>query len=327
MMSLLLTALLSACLCGAYIVLARRWQILDSPNERSSHHTPTPHGGGVALFAAFMIGVWLAHVAGTGWDLQYLIILLCTAVLVIVGVVDDLRQLGVGLRFLIYAACSLVVVNMLYPFLQQSGFMQWVVGLSITLALLWLLNLYNFMDGIDAFAAMQCVLACAGAAIIASQLGADRAYLQLCLLLLAAHVGFLFLNWPPARLFMGDAGSVASGFLLGSLALLGSARGYLPLSCWLILLAPFIVDASATLGWRIVTAQPFMQPHRLHAYQRLSRRFGGHRPVVLMLVAIVVFWLFPLALITGLFPKYGVLLVILAYLPLLGGMAKALKVG
>ncbi|PLW69771.1 MraY family glycosyltransferase [Pseudohalioglobus lutimaris] len=326
-MAPLLTMILSACLCGGYLILARRWQILDLPNERSSHAMPTPHGGGVPTIAALLLGTWLASAAGVDWGVEYLVMLGTAAALVVIGVVDDLRSLGVGLRFALYSACSLIVVNTLYHFILEPSVLAWALGLLTVVALLWLLNLYNFMDGIDAFAAVQCMLACAGAWVIASQSGADPAYRQFCLLLLAAQAGFLVWNWPPAKLFMGDAGSVPTGLLLGALALLGSVRGYLPLACWLILLGPFIVDASATLAWRIATGQRFTQPHRLHAYQRLSRRYGGHRPVVLMLIAIVVLWLFPLAWLAGLCPKYGLFLVILAYLPLLAGMAKTAKLG
>jgi len=183
------------------------------------------------------------------------------------------------------------------------------------------------MDGIDGYAATQCIIACACAALLAWGQGAAPQYLLFCLLLAAAQTGFLFWNWPTARLFMGDAGSVPTGFLLGALALLGHAQGYLPLACWLILLAVFITDASVTLLWRMATGQDFTRPHRLHAYQRLSRQLGGHLPVVLILLALNGLWLFPLALTSALFPKYSILLVILAYVPLLGGMAKAREFG
>ena len=328
MIAALVTLLLSVFLCGCYLALARRWRVIDRPNERSSHSVPTPHGGGLPLFAALLLGVALAAVSGLTWDTEYLVLLGLVMVLVATGVVDDLRGLPVGLRFVIYGLCALVATDTLYPFFSvEFAFANWLLGALAAVALLWLLNLYNFMDGIDAFAAVQCIVACAGVALIALQRGADPAYMQFCLLVLAAQIGFLCWNWPPARLFMGDAGSVPTGFLLGGLALLGGMRGYVPLACWAILLGPFIVDASTTLAWRMSTGQPFMRPHRMHAYQRLSRDLGGHRPVVLILIALLALWLFPLAWLAGLYPKYGVLLVILAYVPLLAGMAKAFKLG
>ena len=157
--------------------------------------------------------------------------------------------------------------------------------------------------------------------------GADGQYALFCLLLAAAHLGFLLWNWPPARLFMGDGGSVPTGFLMAGLALLGAVQGQLNPLCWLILLAPFVTDATGTLLWRMATRQPFTQPHRLHAYQRLSRHWGSHQAVDMLLLALNGLWLAPLAWAVEIWPKYGFLLVILAYLPLLAGMAKVRKLG
>jgi Fuc2NAc and GlcNAc transferase len=187
--------------------------------------------------------------------------------------------------------------------------------------MLWLVNLYNFMDGIDGIAATQCVLACGAAALLCAQ-GVASHYALFCLLLGASHLGFLVWNWPPARLFMGDAGSVPTGFLLAALALLGSVQGQLHPACWLVLLAAFITDASWTLLWRMATGQPFTRPHRLHAYQRLSVHWGSHRSVDLLLVVVFMCWLLPLAWLLQNNPDHAFLLVILAYLPLLLGMAK-----
>ena len=138
----------------------------------------------------------------------------------------------------------------------------------------------------------------------------------------ASQLGFLVWNWPPARLFMGDAGSIPTGFLLAGLALSGAAHGGPGLACWLILLAVFIADATWTLLWRMASRQAFTQPHRLHAYQRLSTRWGSHLKVDLLFVAVFCGWLFPLAWVAEVHPGYAFLLVILAYLPLLLGMAK-----
>jgi Fuc2NAc and GlcNAc transferase len=190
-----------------------------------------------------------------------------------------------------------------------------------------MLNLYNFMDGIDGIAALQCIQAAVSVALLSWFSTGDAAYAGYCLMLAAAHAGFLAWNWPPARLFMGDAGSVPTGYLLGVLALLGAVQGTVPLEVWLILLAPFIVDASYTLVWRVVTGQPFTRPHRMHAYQRLSRHWGGHLPVDMALLAVHALWLFPLALTLTVWPKFPVLLVILAYLPLLIGVAKSRNLG
>jgi Fuc2NAc and GlcNAc transferase len=189
-------------------------------------------------------------------------------------------------------------------------------------AMLWALNLYNFMDGVDGIAGTQCFLACSAAALLAWSSGGASDYALFCLLFGFSHLGFLAWNWPAARLFMGDAGSIPTGFTLAALAVLGGALGYLSIACWLVLLAVFITDASWTLTQRIITGQKFTQAHRSHAYQRLSRYWGSHQAVVVLLILINAIWLFPLAWAIVLWPQYTIILVILAYLPLLVGMAK-----
>ncbi len=317
--------LLSALACGAYLQLARRWQILAQPNERSSHSLPTPHGGGIPALCALAVTVLAAGITGVHWPLVYPALLGMAALLLVVGVLDDHHDLPAGARFACYWLCCVVAVAWLYRALGP-GIPAWLAIVAI-MALLWFTNLYNFMDGIDGIAASQCVLATATAGGLVVLTGGSPEYALFCFLLGAAHAGFLLWNWPPARMFMGDAGSIPTGFLLGSLALLGAWEGDLPLACWLILLAAFITDTSVTLLWRIATGQSFAQPHRLHAYQRLSRVFGGHRPVLLILFALHAFWLIPLAAAAAILPQYALAMVILAYIPLQLGMAKALKVG
>jgi Fuc2NAc and GlcNAc transferase len=206
--------------------------------------------------------------------------------------------------------------------LTGNGMLDAALVVAVALATLWLVNLYNFMDGIDGIAALQCLLACGVAACLAWR-GGGQAYALFCLLLASCQLGFLVWNWPPARLFMGDAGSIPTGFLLACLVLLGAVEGLLDPLIWLILLALFITDASWTLIWRVASGQAFTQAHRLHAYQRLSARWGSHLRVDLFLLAVFCGWLLPLAGLVDIYPKCGFLLVILAYLPLVLGMAKA----
>jgi len=322
-MALGLTLILSFLLCGLYLHCARRWQILDTPNERSSHRLPTPHGGGAGLLLAFLLGVAFSALSYGSWPAPYLLLSAVSLCLVLVGIADDLWNLPVRLRLPAYAFCCLLTAWVLMdPLGSESPVVMLSVLLPVALAMLWLVNLYNFMDGIDGIAALQCALACAGAALLAWAGGGGDSYPLFCLLLAAAHLGFLFWNWPPARLFMGDAGSIPSGYLLAALVLAGAVQGLLDPLCWLVLLAPFITDATWTLVWRMATGQPFTQAHRLHAYQRLSARWGSHLRVDLLLLLITALWLYPLAWAVWLFPGYALLLVILAYIPLLLAMAK-----
>jgi Fuc2NAc and GlcNAc transferase len=321
--AILTTLLLSVIFCGLYQQFAQARQFLDVPNERSSHLHPTSSGGGVALLSAFTLGLLLSALLYGAWDKSFIALAVAALVLMVLGVFDDLQGLSVRLRLLLYSViCLLVAAFLLHSVETESTARGWVLVLLAALALLWTLNLYNFMDGIDGLAALQTLLACCGAALLSWVTGHGGHYALFCLLLAAAHCGFLVWNYPPARLFMGDAGSVPTGFLLAALALIGAQQGLLNPLCWFVLLAVFITDATWTLAWRIVSGQSFTQPHRSHAYQRLSRYWGSHLRVDMLLLAINTLWLLPLAAAVQIWPDRSPFLVILAYLPLLCGMAK-----
>jgi Fuc2NAc and GlcNAc transferase len=240
--------------------------------------------------------------------------------LTVLGVADDKWALSLRLRFFAYGLCSVLVAAAVLRGANPDASL--LLIFCTAFAMLWALNLYNFMDGVDGIAATQCFLACSAAGFLVWSSGAASDYALFCVLLGISHLGFLIWNWPAAKLFMGDAGSIPTGFTLAALAVLGGAQGYLSISAWLVLLGVFITDASWTLIRRVFTRQKFTQAHRSHAYQRLSRRWGSHQSVVVLLIAINVIWLFPLAWAIVLWPQYTISLVILAYLPLLVGMVK-----
>ena len=317
MIAVAATLAVSALFCWLYLPLSRRLKLLDHPNERSAHRHPTPHGGGVAVLLALAVGTSLS----LPWQADYLVIVALGLLLMFVGVLDDLWELSVRLRMVLYALCSALLSWSLLPSFPIP------VLLASALMTLWMINLYNFMDGIDGIAAVQCILACVSAALLAwggAAPGANN-YVLFCLLLASAQLGFLFWNWPPARLFMGDAGSVPTGLILSGLAMLGWSQGLLEPACWLILLAVFITDSTWTLAWRLFSGQPVTRAHRLHAYQRLARHWKSHLAVDLLLMAINALWLFPLAWMASSWPEYAWFLVTLAYVPLLLGMVRSGK--
>ncbi|MEH6590194.1 MAG: glycosyltransferase family 4 protein [Halioglobus sp.] len=293
---------------------------MDQPNQRSSHSIPTPHGGGVPLLLAFVVGfVWLSP-----WPEIYIWLVSAAMVLMAVGVVDDLRGLPVAVRFAAYILVAMISAVLILSAHDLSPSYLMLLPV-ITFVILWGLNLYNFMDGTDGIAATQCVLACAGAAWLSTAFSGAGHYAWFCVLLGASHAAFLIWNWAPARLFMGDAGSIPTGFLLASLACYGAVAGELSFACWAILLAAFVTDASWTLCWRIFSGQKFTQAHRSHAYQRLSCYWNSHAKVALLLAAVVSFWLFPLAWLVQLWPQSTIYFVTLAYFPLVLCMAKFRK--
>jgi len=271
-----------------------------------------------ALLTGLVLGDWAAR----AWSSDFLLLSAAAFSLSVLGFIDDLRGLSMRLRLLVYALASLLTAWCLLQPLSWDGIGGLALWCLAALAILWSLNLYNFMDGIDGIAAAQAAFACGGAAWLSWRQGGDDGYVLFCLLLAAAHGGFLVWNLPPARLFMGDAGSVPTGFLLAGLALLGGLHGSLNPLCWVVLLAVFVTDASWTLVGRVFTDQPVTQPHRSHAYQRLSRHWGSHARVDMLLLAINALWLLPLALAVQVWPDNALIMVILAYVPLLCGMAK-----
>jgi len=321
------TGVLATLLASFYRQRALARSLLDHPGDRSSHDVPTPSGGGVAWVAALVVGVLAAIPGGSAWDGSYVAILSAGVLLSVVGWWDDAYTLPIRHRLAAYGVLALAMAALLVTFPPALSAPLRLASLLVTaFALLWLINLYNFMDGIDGLAATQTALAATTAALFAWFYLGDPQYVLFCLLLAAANLGFLALNWAPARLFMGDAGSIAAGFLLGALALRAAAIAPPMLVVWLIMLAVFITDATLTLLWRMATGQPFTRPHRQHAYQRLARHWRGHAPVVLLLLAISSFWLLPLAWFSLLWPATAWLWLLLAYLPTAVGVVAVYRI-
>ena len=181
----------------------------------------------------------------------------------------------------------------------------------------WLLNLTNFMDGIDGIAGAEAVTVCGGGTLCSVAAAGEATTWAVSVVLAAATLGFLFWNWPPARVFMGDAGSGFLGFSLAGISLLAGAESPDLLWSWLILLGVFVVDASVTLIRRVLRGERFYVAHRNHAYQHASRLFGSHLPVTLIVCAINIGWLLPIALAAAGAWLNGSVALVIAYVPLL----------
>jgi len=189
-----------------------------------------------------------------------------------------------------------------------------LVGVA-TVYLVWLTNLYNFMDGIDGIAVVEAIAVMVSVAAIAL-LNTGAVATPAWIVLSAACLGFLSWNWSPARLFMGDVGSTFLGFMLGGWSLVSPS---VPLVCWLILLAVFIGDASVTLLLRLLRREKVFQAHRSHLYQRLAVRWASHRKVCQLMLLVNVCWLFPLAYAASRCAEryvFTVILLAVAYLPI-----------
>lgn len=311
--SLLLTGVLRR------YALAR--SLMDVPNARSSHAVPTPRGGGVAIVLSFLAALPLLAVLGfLAWPVMWAL-LGAGAWVAVVGFLDDHGHIAARWRLLAHFIGATWALGWMggLPVLVVFGFdlvLGWLGYVLAALYLVWLLNLYNFMDGIDGISSVEAISVCLGGALLYVLLGEPTAAVA-PLLLAVAVAGFLFWNFPPARIFMGDAGSGFLGIVLGVLSLQAAWIAPQLLWSWLILLGVFIVDATWTLFRRLLRGDKVYEAHRSHAYQYAARQFGKHLPVTLAVAALNLFWLIPIAVWVGVGGGDGVLGLLLAYLPLI----------
>ena len=272
---------------GVYSIV-RRPHLLARPTSRSSHTEPTPTMGGIVIVVVVLVYLAVMSSTGTmpGWGL-----LAALGALAVVGLWDDVSQLSARVRlFVHFVAAALVLwgLDLALPVWAQA---------MVLVALVWFVNLYNFMDGIDGFAAVQCLVFCLGAHWVAAGIPGWSG--DLLWLLAGVSLAFLAFNWPPAKIFMGDVGSAFLGLLLGALTLYLWQTGSVPLVSSLILLAVFWFDATYTLCVRILTQQEFTQAHRLHLYQHIAQK-RGHLWTTLAMLFYAMLWLLPLAWVAAL---------------------------
>lgn len=253
-----------------HLLLGRGWAgylAIDTPNLRSLHSAPTPRVGGV-----IMVPVALA--SSLSYSQMPGLLPVLAAALCAVSFIDDRWGLPVVFRLVFHTVAALALCQSLLPALSPLGF-----GLAVVM-LVWSINLFNFMDGTDGLAGGMALIGFAVFGWTLLDAMPDMAKLALCLA--AAAAGFLVFNFAPARVFMGDAGSVPLGFLAGGVGLGGWLQDAWPLWFPVLVFSPFVVDATATLMRRILRREKFWQAHRDHYYQRLVRMGWSHRRLALV---------------------------------------------
>jgi UDP-N-acetylmuramyl pentapeptide phosphotransferase/UDP-N-acetylglucosamine-1-phosphate transferase len=267
------------------IPLLRRGALLDRPNERSSHATPTPRGGGIAVLAAILLA-WLALVRVGLLPNASLWVLIGAVLLAFVSWLDDLRGLPPPARLIAQlAAVTLAFLTQMTAGPVFQGWLpHWLDALATALLWIWFINLFNFMDGIDGLAGSEAAAIGLGLLLFAAVgVGHDPGLMALGSGIAAAAIGFLVWNWAPARIFLGDVGSVPLGYLLGFLLLEQAARGHWKIA--LILPLYFLADATITLLRRLLRGERVWQAHRQHFYQRAVQRGLGHAAIVQRVIA------------------------------------------
>jgi UDP-N-acetylmuramyl pentapeptide phosphotransferase/UDP-N-acetylglucosamine-1-phosphate transferase len=301
----LATPIVAAALSAGLIVLLRPWlrrYALAQPNARSSHREPTPQGGGIAVMVATIAVAALAcrslgspDAASLAW------VLLAAAFIAVVGAVDDIWTMGVPPRLALQAAAVAIVVTALPDDLRLMPMLPVAVERGLLLiAGLWIVNLTNFMDGIDWMTVAEAVPVLAGLVIIGLLDGLPQQATTVALALCGALLGFAPFNRPVAKLFLGDVGSLPIGLLLAWLLALLAGAGHVAAA--LILPLYYLADATITLLRRLVGREPFWQAHRTHFYQRATDRGLSVGQIVARVFAVNV-GLVALAVLTVLWPS------------------------
>ena len=250
--------------------------IIDVPNSRSMHSIPIPRTGGLGLVGSILI-TWLLFV-----DIFSIPLLVGLSLVATISFVDDIRPLPVWSRLLIHIIAAVMLATSLF-----SDTHNWAFVMSIVLIIIWITNLYNFMDGSDGLAGGMAVIGFSYYGIAAIQAG-DINFAIINFSISASALAFLWFNFYPATIFMGDIGSISLGFLAAALGLLGWKNDLWTPWLPLLIFSPFIADATMTFIKRLFYGKKIWQAHNEHYYQRLIKNGWGHRNTALFAYAVMV---------------------------------------
>jgi Fuc2NAc and GlcNAc transferase len=318
----LLLSVFAASLVGNlfYPRLAMRLHIHAVPNYRSLHPKITPRGAGIVVAA-----VNLAAVAAADWlgIIQYpyfLVFFVGGLVIALIGFADDRFDLPALLKFAVQIAAASWILFWfggmpplgLGTIIVDTG---WIGSIFAALGMVWFFNLFNFMDGIDGMATSGTMYVTAAAALILF-INDDVSLALLSALLCAATAGFVYFNWPPAQVFLGDAGSSFFSYTIAALILGSLWSDGMSLWTWLILLGYFVADTTVTLLIRLATVRKWYRAHRSHAYQNFARIWDDHLKVVRLVLLIEFLWLLPLAMLSVWMHEIAPIMTAVAFLPI-----------
>jgi UDP-N-acetylmuramyl pentapeptide phosphotransferase/UDP-N-acetylglucosamine-1-phosphate transferase len=261
---------------------ALKKKMFDIPNQRSSHQVPTPHSGGIAIVLTWYTGITVLYLAGI-IQKDLWMALLCGILLAIVSLIDDLMGLKPLLRLIVQFITAIAAFcflgglrKLIMPGIDINY--DYVVYPLAIIGMVWFINLFNFMDGIDGFASVEAILVCSVLFILTWNMSA--------LLLIACISGFLYWNWPPAKIFMGDVGSTQLGFILVVMGIYFHNDFEFSILNWIMLTSPFWFDATLTLYRRWRNGEKLSEGHRKHAYQRIVQAGFSHQKANMSLIII-----------------------------------------
>lgn len=268
--------------CGLTWLIKRFYEkrkILDIPNERSSHSKAVPRGGGLAIVLTWYAGITAFYLLNL-IDKNLYFAFLCGILLASVSFLDDIRSLSPLIR-LVAQSLSVALALLFLGGIQQFWLFENIqiplilLYPSVVLGMIWFINLYNFLDGIDGYASIEAITMAVAFYLFTGQ--------SLTFILMASVLGFLIWNWPKAKIFMGDVGSTQLGFIIVILGIYFHNQNQLSIINWLILTAPFWFDATLTLFRRVRNKEKLSQAHKKHIYQRLVQSGFSHLKVDILL--------------------------------------------
>jgi len=273
------------------IVTLMNRNIVDTPNERTLHQGLIPRGGGLVIIALLMIAIIVVGII-SGRYTMFSALLISVLAWGSLSWWDDQFDLSPKRRWLVQCVFAILCVFAfgVVDAIQLSTELKIVIpllGVALSvIGFLWLTNLYNFMDGMDGLAASQTIIASGTLSFWFWQYG-DQSLAIVCLVLAAASYGFLLWNWAPAKIFMGDVGSVSIGAFLATLLLIAVSRYDMPVISFILLLGVFIGDATITILCRLFKGEKIWLPHRSHYYQRLANHGFSHNKIVIGLILLM----------------------------------------
>jgi Fuc2NAc and GlcNAc transferase len=314
-----LIVVLSAWLTRFYRSFAINKEIISNPNNRSLHKYFKPSGGGIvfSLICVFFVSI-LSFLEVVGFEMLMVFGLgaFCAAIF---GFIDDIYDINPLLKLIIQVVLSIWALVWLN--VSELAILSWLpFWASLILCcflLVWMMNLYNFMDGIDGMAASGTIFACFALVVTLILTSGFSSLVIILSLLLSSCLGFLIYNWPPASIFMGDAGSIFLGYFFGSLIIISLIEGDISLWTWVIVFSYFFGDTNVTIIMRLILSKKWYKPHRSHGYQNLARILDNHKKVTVGVQVYNVFYILPLAVFSVVMPLWAAFFSILAIAPVI----------
>jgi Fuc2NAc and GlcNAc transferase len=309
-----------------YRRIAVKREIVANLNFRTLHVTPIPTGGGIVFSMAFVVGLfylwWLNQLSNN----LFLLLAVGGAAAALFGFLDDLIDIRATKKLIVQFVLSGWVIFLLEG--DTLFYFEWLPSLVSILAtllfLVWMMNSYNFMDGIDGIAVSGAVFVSATMICVLLWTRPESDFIMVMALLLASSSAFMFFNWPPASIFTGDAGSIFFGYLFGSLILVTVMVGDITIWTWLVVFGYFFADTTVTQIMRVILVKKWYLAHRSHAYQNLARISGSHLKVTGGVALYNLIWILPLTLWSAVSPEMALYAVALAVSP---GMIVAYRYG